>query len=219
MNLLSIARNIIPKPFKPFHFLEIYDNHFSRFENERISILEIGVRTGASLRLWKQAFPNASIIGIDILQSCFFEEDRIKVLIGSQRDEEFLRSVEREYGPFSIIIDDGSHIMRDQLTSFSILFPLLVDKGLYCIEDTNTSFWYKWKDTPGNNFSETTIFALTQYAILPTMWAARNKEATNPSASEKNAFEDVISSVHFYNSICIVQKRGLGYFPGEPTVI
>ena len=77
-------------------------------------ILEIGVLRGASLRLWKSYFhhSNTSLIGVDIAPECArFDapSDGIHVRIGSQADSEFLARVVDEFGPFDLIIDDGSH--------------------------------------------------------------------------------------------------------------
>jgi hypothetical protein len=56
-------------------------------------------------------------------------------------DESFLGKVLEETGPLDIIIDDGSHINRDVLTSFHYLFPGLRTGGFYVIEDLQTAYW------------------------------------------------------------------------------
>ena len=38
---------------------------------------------------------------------------------------------------FDIIIDDGSHNIRDQIISFNILFRKLIKHGMYVIEDAS----------------------------------------------------------------------------------
>jgi tRNA G46 methylase TrmB len=43
-----------------------YEAEFGRRQFENIRILEIGIRTGASLALWANFFENAEIIGIDV---------------------------------------------------------------------------------------------------------------------------------------------------------
>jgi hypothetical protein len=48
------------------------------------------------------------------------------VRIGSQADPEFLRRVVREFGPFDLIIDDGSHHSSHIIATFNHLF----DAGL-----------------------------------------------------------------------------------------
>ena len=58
------------------------------------------------------------------------------VEIGNATLPAVIKLLQNKYGPFDIIIDDGSHINRDVIVSFEQLFPLLNDKGLYIIEDT-----------------------------------------------------------------------------------
>jgi hypothetical protein len=49
--------------------------------------------------------------------------------------------VSDEFGPFDIVIDDGSHVPKHVVTSFGALFPQVKDGGLYVIEDVQTTFW------------------------------------------------------------------------------
>ena len=42
------------------------------------SVLEIGVNYGPSLRMWRDFFPNAHIIGLDSNAECLFNEERIE---------------------------------------------------------------------------------------------------------------------------------------------
>ena len=51
------------------HYFDIYHNHFCRFRDLPITILEIGVYKGGSLQMWKNYFgPKAKIYGVDIDQ-------------------------------------------------------------------------------------------------------------------------------------------------------
>lgn len=101
-------------------------------------VLEIGVESGNSLKMWEEFFPKATIYGIDVNEQCLqHETHRIKIFIGNQGDPVFLRQViESAGGSFDIIIDDGSHAAADQIASFTNLFPALSTHGIYVIEDT-----------------------------------------------------------------------------------
>jgi hypothetical protein len=115
--------------------LRHYERHFSEFRDSDIEILEIGVFNGSSLELWKQYFPKAKFIGVDILPACKqLADDRVSIEIGSQDDSEFLLGLTEKYSP-SIIIDDGSHLAHHVKFSFEKLFPSLPPGGLYVIED------------------------------------------------------------------------------------
>jgi len=115
---------------KWIHYFPLYDRHLGPFQATATRVLEIGIDHGGSLQLWKRFFPVAEIVGVDINPVCKeFEEDRIKVEIGSQNDPYFLRTL----GEFDVVIDDGSHNVRDQEISFSVLWPRT--KSVYLIED------------------------------------------------------------------------------------
>ena len=48
------------------NYIESYEWLFAPFQNEHITLLEIGVKRGYSLQLWREYFTNATILGIDI---------------------------------------------------------------------------------------------------------------------------------------------------------
>jgi hypothetical protein len=107
-----------------YHFC--YEAHFEWFRDAPINLLEIGVSSGASLRLWEEYFPSARIFGIDCEESCRkHASNRSKIFIGSQEDPKFLRDVVAQTGALDIVIDDGSHMMKAQQTSFMELFPFV----------------------------------------------------------------------------------------------
>jgi len=124
-----------------FHnYTRQYEILLKEFRNKNIKYMEIGVNTGGSLKGMREVFKNADIIlGLDINNSCKVYEDKsqnIFVEIGNATDREFVKYITQKYGPFDIILDDGSHINRDVIKSFELLFPLLNDNGLYIVEDT-----------------------------------------------------------------------------------
>jgi hypothetical protein len=89
-------------------------------------------------------FPNAAIVGLDINPVCKnYEDANITTVVGSQTDEELLRSL----GEFDVIIDDGGHHMTEQVISFRELYPKLNKGGWYVIEDLHTSYWTKFLDS------------------------------------------------------------------------
>ncbi|HUO22888.1 MAG TPA: FkbM family methyltransferase [Caulobacteraceae bacterium] len=131
---------------KWLNYFAAYEQCFGAYVGQPCRVLEIGVNKGASLELWKRYFGDASsLVGIDILPECAQYEDAardIHVRIGSQADPEFLARVVAEFGPFDIIIDDGSHVASHQIAAFNALFlSALKDGGVYLIEDVETAYW------------------------------------------------------------------------------
>ena len=117
----------------------IYDDIFASFRlKSSLKFLEIGIQEGASLRVWKEYFPYAQIIGIDNDVSSLFEEDRITTYLIDQSDEKALRELLGMYENFDIVVDDGGHISAQQIISLNVLLPYT--KYVYCIEDLDTSY-------------------------------------------------------------------------------
>lgn len=183
------------KPYhKEPHFLEAYKKHFNGRTPKRI--LEIGVQGGGSLELWRQFFPDAEIVGIDILESCKEHEgDRIQVFIGDQCDVKFLETL----GDFDIIIDDGGHYMTQQQVSMNTLLAnQLNEGGLYVIEDLHTSYWEQFLD-----IRHTTV------EVLKEMVDDLHQYADESSRCEvKRGFKNKynIKSLCFYPGIVFIEK-------------
>jgi hypothetical protein len=84
-------------------------------------ILEIGVKEGASIRMWKDWFPDTEIHGLDLFEE--FPIPDIPGIVwhkGNQIDHLLLEQLRKE--DFDIIIDDGSHLSRHQMMTFYGLF-------------------------------------------------------------------------------------------------
>jgi hypothetical protein len=114
-----------------------YERAFAPLKEADIDLLEIGVASGASLRMWEQFFPNARLVGVDIIDDCRRHAGERRIIeIGSQIDPEFLDGLMSKYSP-TIIIDDGSHIAEHIEFTFNRLFPKLRPGGCYVIEDLN----------------------------------------------------------------------------------
>lgn len=102
-------------------------------------VLEIGVNSGASLRMWADYFPNAEVIGLDIRRDCLFNEGRIRCLEANQASPASLHDAVEILGlgpgEFDLIVDDGSHELDHQLISAQTLLPYVKLGGYYIIED------------------------------------------------------------------------------------
>jgi hypothetical protein len=133
--------------FGPHFYTPHYHALLSQFRALPVRLLEIGVggygyssQGGRSLAMWADYLPHARIVGIDVEPKSLRLDPRITILQGSQDDPAFLIKVCNEHGPFHVVIDDGSHIPRHMIASFEVLFPRMLDGGLYFLEDTQTAF-------------------------------------------------------------------------------
>ncbi len=195
-------------------YIEKYETFFAKHRDKDISLLEIGVSTGASHRTWYEYFPKAKIYGIDIDSSCKkSENDRTKIFIGNQSNKEFLNGVIGEAGPFDIIIDDGSHVVEDMMASFVHLFPHVKDGGLYVIEDLHCNY----ADGRPNKAS-TSIFDYISGMMEAVHFFGNNVDGqffgnktrhlkTIKDRVQVTDIEKTLQAIHLYSSIVFFEKK------------
>ena len=138
--------NATKRCFKFIHYIEIYERHFERFRDRAPTVVEIGVRGGGSLEMWKAYFgKDSKIVGIDIDPDCKqHEREGIEVFIGSQDDPDVIDSVIAAYPRVDIVIDDGSHEMAHLIKTFELLYPRVNPTGVYLLEDLYTCYRPKY---------------------------------------------------------------------------
>src|SRR4029077_13951854 len=95
-----------PEP-KGHGYTHFYHSLFSERRESVKKVLEIGIDVGASLRMWEEYFPNATIYAIDADEARLINEGRIKSLQCDQSDTKRLRDIALVLGGgFDFIIDD-----------------------------------------------------------------------------------------------------------------
>lgn len=199
------------------NYLVKYEKYFPFKREDKLTLLEIGVLHGQSLRMWKEYFYNSEIIGIDLnSDSKQYEESRINIEIGSQNDSKFLEEVGSKYKTFDIIVDDGSHINNHVIFSFEKLFKYLKSGGLYVVEDSCTSYWPDWGG--GLRENNTTVEYFKNLCDDVNFYGVINYNKENVhSRREDWCTENVINlytncvtdveSINFLNSLIIITKR------------
>jgi cephalosporin hydroxylase len=196
------------------HYFDIYTRHFERYRGRPITMLEIGVFRGGSLRMWKEYFhPDSTIVGIDIDKSCQAHEianQKVFVRIGSQADPAFLATVNGEFGPFDIILDDGSHKTHHQIVSFGALFrSALKDDGCYMVEDVHSNYWIKHVDSPE------TFIDLSKQMVDMLHEPYFDRKETDFRHEHPDALDDLdlsylsanLDGISFHDSIVVFDKK------------
>jgi hypothetical protein len=193
-------------------YVEHYQRHFEPLRREKLNVLEIGIgghadprQGGKSLRMWKAYFPKSNIFGLDIYEKRYHEESRIKTFQGSQVDESFLKAMAAEIGKIDIIIDDGSHLNAHVVGTFKIMFPLLSSKGIYAIEDLQTSYWQNvngetWDGSNDLHASHTSM------NFLKSLVDGLNYEEFPMDEYKPCYFDRHIVAVHFYHNLVFIYK-------------
>eukprot|EP00943_MAST-04B_sp_MAST-4B-sp1_P008217 g8217.t1 len=117
-----------------------YDIVLKPYIKQQVNVMEVGVRKGGSLKLWRELFSfDSQIWGIDINDYVpqFPKDANIKVLIGSSTAPDEAKRLYKtlKHKQFDIVIDDGDHNDWSQKLTFDMIGPLLKDTGVYIIED------------------------------------------------------------------------------------
>jgi len=175
--------------------LHVYEEYFEPLRTTELLLVEIGVLGGASLRMWRDYFPRAQIFGIDVDPGAEAHAgDRITVLIGSQSDTRFLDTVLERTGRPDIVLDDGSHQARDQITTLLHLWRHVKPGGIYVVEDLHTSYMRPynmgWRE-PG-----TTMEFLKDVA-----------DDVNGTWHDRPVVFPDVYSLAFFQELCVLRKR------------
>jgi trans-aconitate methyltransferase len=175
--------------------LYVYEEYFEPLRATELVLVEIGVLGGASLRMWREYLPRAQIFGIDVdPEAVVHADDRITVLIGSQSDTRFLDTVLEQTGRPDIVLDDGSHHARDQITTLLHLWRYVRPGGIYVVEDIHTSYMPEYN--MGWRERGTTMEFLKDVA----------DDVNGAWHDRPVVFRDVYS-LAFFQELCILRKR------------
>lgn len=134
---------------KPDSLLALYDELMPRLALAE-TLLELGVRDGESMRMWRVRLPATGIVGIDINPSPRI--DGVTTFVAAQQDTSALTRISSDCAPggWDVVIDDASHLGTYTRTAFRHLYQHhLRPGGLYIIEDWRTGYDPAWPDGAG----------------------------------------------------------------------
>jgi hypothetical protein len=114
-------------------------------------------RPGASLRVWRDYFPNASVWGADIDKESLFQEERIQTHYLNQLDTASIKEFWGKVGArdFDFMVDDGLHTFEAGSNLFLNSVDRLGPSGIYVIEDVSIGDMRRYQE-----FFEDTIFSV-----------------------------------------------------------
>lgn len=180
------------------HYFDIYHRHLQKFVGTEVHIVEIGVYSGGSLRMWKDYFgAKCHVYGVDIEAACkVYEEDSVRILVGDQADRDFWCSFRERVPRVDIVIDDGGHLAEQQVASLEELLPHLRWGGVYICEDiTGIASGF-------SSYLNGLVQNLNSYHC--------RFEVNNPERHQYSPalpFQSAIDSVHLYPFVAVVEKR------------
>jgi hypothetical protein len=120
---------------------KIYPQFIEKFYNISGGIIEIGLKAGASLKMWLEIFPKMHIYALDRDPKVFPLERHTTIKADQSSKSDLQHALSIIQHPIYFINDDGSHIPDHQVLTFNVMFPKLESGGVYIIEDIETSYW------------------------------------------------------------------------------
>lgn len=121
---------------------KFYEDFFKKFRDKDNTIVEIGVRSGASLKLWREYFSEDSkIYGLDNLydknvhsvpiNNEWISGKNVEYIVGDAYTEEIANKFEN----ISILIDDGPHSSDSHVKLLELYSDKIEKGGAIIIED------------------------------------------------------------------------------------
>lgn len=119
---------------------QFYEKHFASRRYTAKTVLEIGTYYGGSTLLWRDYFPYATVVGVDInYTENLANQSRIIQIIGDSYSQESIDLFPDN--AFDIIIDDGSHTLP-HMEIFIQKYPQkLKSDGVLVVEDIDNIEW------------------------------------------------------------------------------
>ncbi|HEY5821727.1 MAG TPA: hypothetical protein VIT20_07115 [Propionibacteriaceae bacterium] len=206
-SLTELAKHFKTDKWGRHRYTPHYQRHLRHLKKQTFTLFEIGIggysragEGGASLRMWKAYFPKAQLLGLDIEDKSFVDEERIRSFQGSQVDATLLAEIVAGAENLQVIIDDGSHVSAHIVETFAILFPLLPEGGIYVIEDTQTSYWERYGGSTDLNDPRTSM------NMVKAMLDGLNYEEWTAPGYEPTYAQLHVVAVHAYHNLIFIEK-------------
>lgn len=207
LGVLSVAHG--SDKWASFHWYTAhYEREFAPYRDRQVRVLEIGIGGfdsdlgGGSLKMWKTYFHRGLIHGLDLFDKTELNEPRLTALTGDQGDPGTLTAIAEKYGPFDIVIDDGSHLNEHILVSFEALFSYVRSGGLYVIEDLQTAYFPRFGGSAGPVASPDTSVGLLKRLLDDLHHREQEPKADRPpTMTEQN-----VVGVRVYRNIAFIEK-------------
>jgi hypothetical protein len=125
-------------------YTAIYDMFLAPYKYlpQTLKLGEVGILNGASLRMWREYFPSAELVGFDINASAVQHTETIPNTRGCLVDagsadglQNALEIVCSDEKKFDILVEDASHCLKHQLLFLKTALNYIRPGGILIIED------------------------------------------------------------------------------------
>ncbi len=186
-------------------YAKIYEKYLKEKKEKNLNIIELGSFYGNASAAFYFYFKNSQIYSADINPDMYLY--RSKRLKNFFTDTSSRASIENNIltrnTKFDLIIEDASHMLKDQIISLFILFKNLNSGGIFIVEEID--FPEKREDMrDGQEFPDLKT-------ILKKIINKENFNSRYINEHEKNYFLENFDTIKFYtgnvNEIAIIKKK------------
>lgn len=194
-------------------YMKMYERELGTIEVS--SLLEVGIGSGKSLKMWREYYPLANIYGIEYIgcaenveiHGCYTatDIDDIKIFNGDSSKIETWANVPYD---LDVIVEDGDHTPETMVKTFLLGFDHIRSGGLYFMEDTHVGFIQEIFYQNKHNYVYDWLFSL----IINQQEALEQKYRNNApgnfyfSQNHMNETAKKIFAYHCYKSVICFQK-------------
>tara|TARA_B100001063_G_scaffold247293_1_gene292271 strand:+ start:225 stop:1076 length:852 start_codon:yes stop_codon:yes gene_type:complete len=182
------------KSTKHDSYFHTYQKIFSRFVDQKITFVEVGILGGGSLFMWREYFgKNARIIGIDNNPDAKIWEDHgFEIYIGDQANNEFWNNFKSKVGMVDILLDDGGHTDLQQSTTLFEFANNIRDGGLLVTEDTHASYLKDFGNPSKYSFINLSFNLVDRLNFRSGVLEKLNEKSLDLPISEIRYFESIV---------------------------
>ena len=148
MKLLEFINNSKTDKNTTHSYLNLYQKLLYKKKDTAENVLEIGIQSGGSIKLWHDYFENATIYGFDIMNiNDVWEEikNKERIILYTSYDaydiEQFNCTFLDKNIKFDFLLDDGPHTLDSMIIFIQLYSQIMTDDGILIIEDVQSWNW------------------------------------------------------------------------------
>ena len=186
-------------------YAKIYEKYFYKYKEKKINIIELGSFYGNASAAFFFFFKNSLIYSADINPDMYiYNSKRLENFFADTSSRSSIENdIIKRNVKFDLIIEDASHMLKDQIISLFILFKILKPGGYFIIEEVD--FPEKREDMRSNQELP------DLKTILQKINNKENFESKYIKQDEKSYFLNNVDFIKFYrgniNEFAIVKKK------------
>ena len=186
-------------------YARIYEKYLKERKDKNLNIIELGSFYGNASAAFYFYFKNSKIYSVDINPDMYlYRSKRLKnFFTDTSSRSSIVKNILSRNIEFDLIIEDASHMLKDQIISLFILFKNLKSGGLFIVEEID--FPEKREDMRvGQEFPDLKT-------ILNKIINKENFHSKYINENEKKYFLENFDTIKFYtgniNEIAIIKKK------------